>query len=85
MSLVLVINPNTGEIMDELIATADYRSSKGVTVKPKTHAEELRLRKIDADAKRIRELKEQLEKLDNDISGMNSEVGQARSNNIQKS
>lgn len=72
MSLVLVINPNTGEIMEELIATADYRSSKGVTVKPKTHAEELRLRKIDADAKRIRELKERLEKLDNDISGMNS-------------
>ena len=72
MSLVLVINPNTGEIMEELIATADYRSSKGVTIKPKTHAEELRLRKIDEDAKRVQALKEQLKKLDEDISAMNS-------------
>ena len=72
MSLVLVINPNTGEIEEELIATAEYRSWKGVTVKPKTYAEELRLRKIDEDAKRTRALKEQLEKLDKDITAMSS-------------
>lgn len=73
MSVVLVINPNTGEIMDELIATADYRSSKGVTVKPKTAAEEQRLRKISEDAKRIRLLKEQLAEMDRELAGAPSE------------
>lgn len=73
MSVVLVINPNTGEIMEELIATADYRSSKGVTVKPKTPAEEQRLRKISEDAKRIRLLREQLDEMDQELARVPSE------------
>lgn len=73
MSLVFVIDPETGEIKESLYATASYRSPQGVTVKPKTHAEEMRLRQISEDAVRIRKLKEHLAKMDQEMAVLESE------------
>lgn len=67
MSTVFIIQPDTGEIVEELIATANYRSPQGITVKPQTWAEEQRLRNISANAIRIKEMKEEIARLDQEM------------------
>ena len=67
MSTVFVIDPNTGEILEELIAHASYRSPKGVTVKPASWEEQQRIRAISEKAVKLREMREELEQLDREL------------------
>ncbi|MBB5265622.1 hypothetical protein HNP82_002769 [Catenibacillus scindens] len=67
MSTVFIIRPDTGEIVEELIATADYRSPRGLTVKPRTWMEEQRLRAISDNAVRIREMQAEIARLDQEM------------------
>lgn len=58
MSTVYIIKD--GVIVDKTIAHASYRSSKGVTVKPRTAEEELELIRLSENNKRIKVLREEV-------------------------